>query len=273
MREKKRGFLCLAALLLLLPVCTLADYGIIHGGRLNMRERPDYEARVIASYPTGTWVEILDGSGPFYRVMDEQGRTGYMASGYLTVDDGRLGTWGTVENGRKYVNLRTGPATNYAVIARYGTGTRVEILDYGNIFAKVRVDRNTIGYMSNGLIRLDGQQVWEENVIRSNVHLRVGPSKRADVIRTVRKGTKVITLIDGLDWCKVVVDGEVGYMASAYVRPQEDEKDVGPAIGAGARWTGADPAIGSGANPTETGPAIDTGASASGIGSGVSVAP
>lgn len=273
MKMKKKAALCLALMLVLLPTLVLGEalYGIVHGGGLKLRSGPGGNYSVLATYPTGSWVTILGENNGFYQVVTEDEGKGYMAMEYLTTDDGKLGTWATIENGNKYVNLRSGPSTNSEIIGRIYTGNRVEVLDYGTIFARCRVNGDMLCYISNGLLRMDGQIVWEELTVHSKnggpVHLRKAPTLDGHIIDTIRVGTTVTVLIAGRNWHKVVVNGEVGYMAAEFLDVNTRSgwsvgSTAGVPIGSGAKpMANSGTPIGSGANPEATSgnPALVTG--------------
>lgn len=236
-RTKRLAVLLALLCAVALPATALGElYGIVHGGNLRMRTAPSRNAGVEKLYPNGTWVEILEEENEFYYVLAEDGRYGYMSVAYLTTDDGQLGTWATVENGSKYVNMRSGPSSTSRTIGRVYTGTRVEVLDYGTVYAYCRVNGNTLCYLSNGLLRLDGQQVWEEMTVHADggARLRTGPSTRYDRIRTVPNGGKVTVLIEGNRWHKVSYKGEVGFMSAEYLSlPGKSNSQSGWSIGTG----------------------------------------
>ncbi len=252
---KKVLSLVLAILLLVcFMVSALAEssYGIIHGGSLRMRESATTDGHVIKSYPSGTWVEILDDmAGPFYHVIAEDGQKGYMVSNYITVESLDAGSWATIENGSRYVNLRSGPSTSHKIIGRYTSGTRLEVLSYGDIFSKVRINGSEVGYMSSGLIRLDGETVWEEAYVESqnggSVHLRKGPSANADIIASYQVGTKTIILAQGRNWHKVFINGQFGYMMANFL-----QTDAQGNVATGDGTSASGPAIGDGAKPAST---------------------
>lgn len=226
----------------LVPAVALGEarYGIIQGGSLHMRTEPSFDAPIEKTYDSGTWVQILDDSnGTFYHVETSEGHQGYMMAKYIIEDTLEPGSWGTVENGERYVNLRTGPSTDYPVIARFNTGARFELLEYGEIFSKVRFYGSQVGYMSSGLFRLDDETVWEENYTHAdnggNVNLRTGPSFRADVIDSYPVGTKVIILIQGISWHKVYVKGHFGYMDADFLDYENGDYESGWEASQGTR--------------------------------------
>lgn len=271
MNKKLSVFLALVLLATALsPVAALADarYGIIHGGNLRLRNAPDYDAAVTHSYPTGTWVEITGSTGTFYAVTAEDGRTGYMDARFVTLDTLTTGSWATVNKHGSYINLRTGPATSYRSIAKLPGGTRLEVLEYGEIFSKVRYDGDTLGYVSSGLILLDGETVWEEKEVHSDnggkVNLRSGPFLDADVLGSYHVETPVTVLIRGRNWHKVWVRGQVGYMAAAFLDWDDVTSEPGGGdgwkIGDGAKPNGQDdPPFGSGVNPNGGGTPFGSG--------------
>ena len=122
--------LALMMLLVMLPVMALAaDFAVVHGGRLNLREYASSTSRSLGKYNSGTWVSVqgqsVSGWVPV-RTMD--GKSGYMSGNYLTF--AQTGNRGVVRyaNGG-YVNLRQGPSLNYSVITRVTSGTGITILD------------------------------------------------------------------------------------------------------------------------------------------------
>ena len=262
-------------------------YGIIHGGSLRMRENAFTDAAIIKTYPSGSWVEILDDmSGPFYHVMAEDGQHGYMMANYITVDSLSAGSWATIENGDHYVNLRSGPSTDYRIIGQYNSGTRMEVLEYGEVFSRVRINGDQLGYMSSGLVRLDGETVWQESTVEAAnggaVHLRQGPNTKAAIINSYPVGTEAIILVRGLNWNKVFIGGQFGYMMTHFLEANGQGgyhtgsgtggSDSG--IGHGAHYGGTP--IGSGVTPGDAGTPIGTGvgpgpvATVTPIGSGAS---
>ena len=77
--------LALLALLVALPVMTLAaEFAVVKGGRLHLREYASSSSRSLGLYDTGTWVELLENAGSWYGVRTPDGKRGYMASEYLT---------------------------------------------------------------------------------------------------------------------------------------------------------------------------------------------
>lgn len=78
--------LALMMLLVILPVMALAaDFAVVHGGRLNLREYASSTSRSLGKYNSGTWVSVqgqsVSGWVPV-RTMD--GKSGYMSGNYLT---------------------------------------------------------------------------------------------------------------------------------------------------------------------------------------------
>ncbi len=70
--------------------CDLNDDGktylrvVTMGGRLNLRERPNINSRVIDSIPNGTTVEVLDCEGKWYKVL-YNGKEGYVFKLYTAI--------------------------------------------------------------------------------------------------------------------------------------------------------------------------------------------
>ena len=162
----------LSAILILTLLLTLAAIpaaqadgyatAVVKGGWLRLRDGASSDAETISAYYTGTKVTILGGSGEWYHVLAPDGKTGYMHSGYLTVTGSITGgqldenTVAMVksDNG-KPVRLRSGPSTQYPIVASYAVGTPLTILSTGDTWSKIRINGRT-GYMMNEFIKTYG---------------------------------------------------------------------------------------------------------------------
>ena len=202
-------------------------FGINHGKGLRLRTQPSYSAKVVKNYRAGTWVEILGEEGTFYRVITEDGHEGYMDKGYVTpVQSKDSGVWATVENGTKFVNVRAEGNSESTVIDHLHTGDRVEVLDRGKYYHFVRIRGDTLGYISNAFLRIDGENVVSRTYIysvnkSSSVYLSEGPGPRYDTIASYTTGNKVNVLVKGYNWYRVEVNGNVGFMPAKYLEKPE----------------------------------------------------
>lgn len=211
----------LTAACCLLPLAGLAEsYGVIRGGRLNLRAEPHAGSDRLGQYPPGTWLELISKTGSWYFVEVEDGATGYMSGNYIVTDDTPSGTYGTVDNPDGYVNLRKTPSLSADVLARYNSGTRVDILSQNTGWYQVRVDGLT-GFMVSDLVRLgDVSPVAYATVSTPNgnsVNLRGGPSKDAPWLSSWQPGTAVEILVKGKNWHKVRIGGTIGFMSAQYL--------------------------------------------------------
>ena len=150
--RKIKCLLAAAALLCLLPVWTLAEYGVIRGGRLNLRSEPHAGSERLGQYDSGTWVEIRYQTGSWYYVTLPDGAVGYMSANYIEADNTPDGSYGVIENPDGYVNLRKTPSLSAEVLARFDSGTQVDILSQNTGWYQVRVSGLT-GFMVSDLIR------------------------------------------------------------------------------------------------------------------------
>ena len=227
----KRIFaLCLTLLLLAaVPSAYADDYAtaVVKGGWLRLRSGASSEAETISAYYTGTTVTVLGGSGVWYHVRTPDGKTGYMHSGYLTLSSSITGgqlaenTAATVTSGNgKPVRLRTGPSTNYAIIASYAVGTPLTVLTTGETWCKIRINGQT-GYMMTEFIdagsTAGGYTAYVVSGNGKSVVLRSGPAKSYEAIASYNVGQKVTVNSYGAAWCQITVNGVSGYMMSEFL--------------------------------------------------------
>ena len=208
-------------LLVMLPVMALAaDFAVVRGGRLNLREYASSSSRSLGKYNSGTWVTVqgqsVSGWVPV-RTMD--GKTGYMSGNYLTY--AKSGASGVVRyaNGG-YVNLRQGPSLNYPVVTRVTSGTSITILDASYEWNYVSVNLNGLtytGYMHDSLI---DKSTTTATVVTKNggkVNVRTGPGSNYGSAGSLKTGTRVTILLSGNGWAQITGGGLTGFMATSYL--------------------------------------------------------
>lgn len=232
-----------------IPAAHADDYAtaVVKGGWLRLRDGATTDAKTISAYFTGTTVTILGGSGAWYHVLTPDGKTGYMHSGYLTITGSITGgqlaenTAATVTSSNgKTVRLRSGPSTQYSIIASYAVGTPLTVLTTGDTWCKVRINGRT-GYMMTEFIKTDagsngsvagGYTAYVVSGNGKGVVLRSGPAKSYDVLATYNVGQMVTVISYGSTWCQVSINGLGGYMMSEFlstVKPENTGSTSGSA--------------------------------------------
>lgn len=142
------GMLALVVSLCLGQAAWAENLGVVTGGRLHLRAAPSTDADIIATYDSGSHVQVLGVEGSWYEVEAYDGQKGYMEAEYIFIS-----SVGRVENGNSYVNLRSGPSRDASILARYGTGTLVTLLSEdsrGWLYVDIE---GTQGYMDASFIK------------------------------------------------------------------------------------------------------------------------
>ncbi len=146
------------ALLMLLSAASAATYATVHGGWLRLRAEPSRHAEIIASYPTGSVVTVLDQANGWCHVQTSDYRIGYMMKRYLRFNTdppspGRI--WTTVNQAAKVISangrgvrLRSAPEVNSSnVLGLYPVGRSVFVYKSSNDgWSYIKIDRKR-GYM------------------------------------------------------------------------------------------------------------------------------
>lgn len=205
---------------------------------VNLRSQPTSSSAKLGTYAAGEWMQILGDSGSWYRVMAQDGKTGYMSKNYVEVTSEKAATIGIVtnQNATAFLNLRQQPSYNAKVLGIYYNGAPCVLLSEANGWYHVRVNGEE-GYFRKEYLRLR-QQVFSEEVATivtpglTAMNLRTGPDKSYGSIRQFAGGSYVMVLQRGNTWWKVAIDGYVGYMDASYLKegvltPQEAAKAGG----------------------------------------------
>ena len=126
------------------------------------------------------------------------------------------------------VRLRASASTKAKVLDAFPKGTRVNVLDKGAIWCKVRVD-GKVGYMmtkylysdtssgSSGSGSSGGTTMYVSTPSGTTLNLRSDADTYSEILGAYRPGTKVTLLKRGRLWSKVSVNGLVGYMYTSYL--------------------------------------------------------
>jgi len=121
---------------------------------LLLRETASVDARVLGYYRNGTTVKITGESGDFYKV-SVNGKNGYMMKKYIRLTSSSASSLPeapfTAElinpNGNHIVNFRTAPGLGTPIIKAHPVGTKIKVLETGDVWCKAEIDGVT-GYVS-----------------------------------------------------------------------------------------------------------------------------
>ncbi len=126
-----------------------------------------------------------------------------------------------------YVNLRTGPGTDYAILETVPLGARISILDTGNPgWYRVTAPSGNSGYMCSDYILASGGDAGASTVLftartTAFVNLRAGPGTGYGIYLTVPLGDTVSVLdTANAGWYRVQYGSYTGYMSADYLQTQ-----------------------------------------------------
>jgi uncharacterized protein YgiM (DUF1202 family) len=195
-------------------------------GYINLRSAPSASAAVLATFPNGTRVKILGHAGGFYNVQ-VNGLTGYMADYLVRLDNVNVQTYAVIRTNGSNLNMRSAPSMGAPILQSFAPGQRVEILEKGKEWHKVRAG-GIVGYMRAEFLAIGGSQpapapMGKVGVVNNPkatqvLNLRETPSLDARVLACYGNGKQVEILGSTGDWYKVSVDGKIGYMLKQYVK-------------------------------------------------------
>ncbi|MBQ3157243.1 MAG: SH3 domain-containing protein [Clostridia bacterium] len=197
---------------------------------LNLREAPGMKAAILTSVKNGEKVTVLQKGREWCRV-SANGQEGFMSSAYL-----RFGAQPSAAGGKvalvnnpkdtQVLNLRQSPSLDAKVIDYYRNGDKVVILSAGSTWHKVQTEEGKIGYMMAKFLKVTDEAAtvkpFQAKVINVNggsyVNFRKAASLSAGIIDRIDVGASVTVTEHGTDWCKVVIDGQEGYMSTWFLK-------------------------------------------------------
>lgn len=115
------------------------------------------------------------------------------------------------------LNLRTGPGTGYSIIGKIPYGTKVELLNAGSTWSRIRFSQKE-GYVSSRYLGdAPGQPAGERYDTTARVNFRSGPGTGYLSYGVLPAGTSVAVTSNAGSWFKVEYNGTGGYIHSAYL--------------------------------------------------------
>ena len=214
----------LSGALLLTPLAASAsEFATVKGGGLNLRQTASLEAKVLGQYWTGTWIEVV-AKGDTWCKVKVAGKEGYMMTRYLNF--GASGTTLYVRTNTGIgLNLRAEPSESAAIITSFPIDTAVTVVQKGRTWHKVTVGEQE-GYMAARYLAAKMAPAYTtpletpvsatlKNINGGSVvNFRLYPGMKTKIIRAYPVGTQVTVLEKGVNWCKVEIEGQLGYVST-----------------------------------------------------------
>lgn len=220
MKKNTIRLLALALLLALLPTLAMAmgvRYGVVQGGRLNLRAAPYSGSASLGLYNAGTWVVVDDPrDGVWYAVHTLDGRTGYMMSSYVKMSaDSNQATVKYAPGG--YVNLRQGAWENAPVLLRVPSGSKVYTYGTTGEWTNVTYNGDYSGFMMTAFLSTGTESATVVSRNGGKVNVRSGPGKNYGSVGSLATGTKLNVLLKGNGWYQISANGMTGFMSTEYI--------------------------------------------------------
>ena len=201
---------------------------------------------VIAS---GTAITVTDTSNSeWYAVRLSNGTTGYMFSEYISMSGGSSSsgsdsvpsTESTAAKVTEYVNVRSGPGTNYTSKTVIASGTSITITDRSNAeWYAVKLSNGMTGYIFSQYIQLSNDSSSDAGSVPSTestpaktteyVNVRSGPGTNYTSKTVIASGTSItVTDRSNSEWYAVKLsNGMTGYIFSIYIELESGSSSGG----------------------------------------------
>ena len=141
--------------------------------KLHMRSSPSTEGSVITDLKSGAKVTVLENDGNWCYV-EKNGRSGYVMSKYLKITpDYTHNSWAETKKEDILLTLYSRPDPSSAVLCRFWSGARFEVIENNGTWKKVRVG-SLIGYLDAPVSVIpEGDfalAVYPDSISRFSVH-------------------------------------------------------------------------------------------------------
>ena len=202
------------------------DYAAVTGTEtLNLRQGPGTQYAWLGRASAGEWVQILGETGNWYNTMIvESGQVGYMSKNFLSRSAAGAST-GVVKNPKatQFLNLRQYPSYSAPVIGIFYNGASFRVLSVMDGWVQVQMDGTAVqGYFRQEFVSLSGGAGYAtiKTANGGKLNLRSAPSyQNSKILSQLPNGSTVSVLLQGKTFWKVSVNGQTGYMDSAFLKP------------------------------------------------------
>lgn len=114
-------------------------------GSLNIRQSPSTGGTLLTTLPKGSYITLISRSGAWWYVEYAKNRYGYCHSDYIRQISG---TEAEVSLSSGYLNVRSGPGTDYAAKDRLTDGEQVVVLSASGGWSRILYQGVKTGYVS-----------------------------------------------------------------------------------------------------------------------------
>ena len=122
----------------------------VKGDDINMRSGPGTNYKVLWKLGSGFPLKVLKRSGEWYRVQDFEGTVGWLHKN-VTTRQGHM-IVKVNKNSQKRINMRSGPGTNYRIVAKAYYGVVFRTIEQKGGWAHVEHDKGVKGWVKRSLL-------------------------------------------------------------------------------------------------------------------------
>ncbi|MFT4412759.1 SH3 domain-containing protein [Fredinandcohnia humi] len=136
------------------------------------------------------------------------------------------------------LNVREGPGLSYALVSQVKQDEKYTILEKKNDWVKLELSSGKTGWVASWLIKEESTnstppatQTGSSSTIVSTVdglRLRNGPGTGFQVIGSLNNGNEAEFLENRENWSKVSYKGQIGWVASEYIKTKSATNDPNP---------------------------------------------
>ena len=210
------------------PLVGIAGVIIGTDSAVNVREKPENDAKVLFKVNKDAEVWVISGSGDWFQI-DVDGKIGYIFKKFVNIGN-ESGAATKVENftdpwrgsvTASSLKVRSGPSTGYDVISTLNKGTVISVIGEAKGWYYVQLNDGRKGFVSMDYIqRGTGATTCTISLPSGGtLNIRKGPGTNYGIVTSVNNGAVIYLLDDSTDWYKVkTVSGKEGYVKGSYVK-------------------------------------------------------
>lgn len=166
----------------------------------------------IEGWMSGTYIKFLGYvvSPETSTTPDDTPYTGYMPDASAADKDTVINKYGTISSSDGYANLRWGPSTSFASMAKIYNNTQVAVLEQNGSWYRCEAGSGRIGYINKNLVKLTDSVIYSAygltGVVRSSdgyATVRSGAGTNYNALYTINAGNAITAYGTEGDWLRI----------------------------------------------------------------------
>ena len=198
-------------------------YGRVTATALNIRHRPELNAKRLGQLTENTIVDIIGSDANWYEIRFND-QTAYAANRYIQPIKDTHELQGIIRAGQ--LNVRQQPNLTSPIIGILSTEQIVDVLAQHNRWLEIPFNDST-GFIAAKYVDLTAANKQQQGIIKAaKLNVRAKPNAQSAILGLLSQNTTVTIKATLNGWHEIIFNGATAYISARHVQSQDHTDDV-----------------------------------------------